>query len=865
MIGKKRTVLFGCVLTMIVLLVVSVQLIPKTAVFSFAENIPENASKINVEGADAKSEDAIKELEKSNGIVLFAEKEGSIAKSHAAQKDNVVLSYSRRVQYENFYTRNFRVKYDGKTRVAYCVQPKEMPPAEGRWTATEYNNKLMTKALYYSYGYPGYDKKTRPYLSKRDIDEDYEDDDGAYALSHMILSYFYDRKSADSDAFLGISSDTKKLIKNVASLIENKWPDVPDDSSLSLNIKNAKATWDKGSQKQKTPVFKLKGHEDNRIYVTVPSYATMIKNSDGVSKSYYRGKDNSSKVKVFGGDTFYFTATEKVKGTFKSPEMQGALADFQPYLISISGKQNIVFCGKGDTDSVAFTIEWANLGTINLKKSSKQPSITSNNSNYSLKGAKYGLYDNDGKLYDTLVTGDNGNVSVKVPYGKYYLKESSASKGYTVDPSKHYLTVKSSNTDVLVKESPMMDTPEIIVQKKDKELYENDPESKIDTQFGASLEGAQYTITYYDGYYDDKTDFSKLKHVRKWVIKTDASGKAALTDRNMVSGDELYCTSEGTCVLPLGTITIKETKAPKGYIDDSRLYVRQITGNGQNEIVDSFEPLIHKEQIIRGDIKFFKQADGNEQFLAGIPFKLTSKSTGESKIIVTDKNGMATTENSNIHFGIGTAERGDAGSLPFDTYILDEMRCENNIGMQLVKGIEVEINKNEKVVDLGIIIDKRIALHTTALTKEEKRKNIVAGSDTKIIDTVKYEGLERNKDYIIKGHLMDRITEKPLLINGKKVTGESRFTTDKESGETLVEFAFDSTGMEGKSIVVFEYLYEGDQLIAVHEDINSEAQTVKILEKNSSPVTGDRLPVIMIMAIAITALFGLICAIRITR
>ena len=857
---KKSFYTKGVLLMLLVVLMAS--LLSAGAVC--AEEIPGGADRITIEGADEKSEQALEDINSNKEVILFADDAGTLQSNGTAQTDKVVLSYSRIIRYEDFYTRNFRVTYDGKTKVAYCVQPKEMPPAEGTWTAKEYNSSLMAKALYYSYGYPGYDKKLRPYLSKKDLDDDYEDDDGAYALSHMILSYFYDKQSISSDAFLGVSSQTKKVVMAAAELIENSWPDVPDNSALSLNMTKAKAVWDKASGKQKTPVFKLNGHEDNRITVTVPDNVTMVRKSDGQEKSFSEGK----KVKVFGGDSFYFTAPDSVSGIYKSPEMSGVIADFQPYLISITGKQNIIFCGKGDADSVSFSIEWVNFGKLNLVKLSELPDITEGNSNYSLEGAEYEIYDSKGKIYDKLVTDKKGEASAKLPYGSYYIKESGAPEGYAADISKHDVNIKSARTDVIVREKPMIGIPDIIVHKKDKELSENENEKKNEnvSLYAATLENAHYTIKYYDGYYNEDTDFSELKPVRSWVVRTDKAGKASLNKESLVSGDKLYVNTEGTAVLPLGTITIQETEAPAGYVIDSRVYVRQIKGDGRTQIVNAFEMLTHEEQIIRGDLKFLKKAEGEDGFLEGIPFRITSKSTGESAVLYTDRNGMASTEKSSISIGACRPVSDSAGALPYDTYILDEERCEINIGLQLVIGIEVIVDKNNSVVDLGIITDKRINLHTSACEKNTGNKKIPAGSSVTIRDTVRYDGLEIGKEYVLKGKLMDRSSGKILMMNGHDVTGTATFTAAASSGEECVEFKLDSSNLKGKELVVFEYLYESGELIAMHNDLDSRDQTVEVeSDRILLPETGDEFPIILLAGIILTAVSGAMCALRRTR
>ena len=315
---------------------------------------------VQVEGTNATAKKELQELEETGGAVLF-----STEASQMAAKDNVELTYTRTIQYEGYFTRNFRVKVDGKTKVAYCVQPKETPPPEGNHTAEDYNNKLMTKALYYSYGYAGYDKHTKQYVSKRDDDDDWTDDDGAYALCHMILSYLYDKSSADSDAFNGVSSDTIKLVKQVADKIENDWSDAPTDSTLTLNHDSVNATWQQADQEQKTPIFKLTAHEDNRIHIKLPEGVKIHRTRNGSTQTF----GNQRTIKIYGGDSFYFTADKSVRGTWKSGNLEGSLTSFNPYIIRVTGHQNIVFCGTGETNKVSFSVNWVEWGYLKVTKS----------------------------------------------------------------------------------------------------------------------------------------------------------------------------------------------------------------------------------------------------------------------------------------------------------------------------------------------------------------------------------------------------------------------------------------------------------------------------------------------------------------
>ncbi len=148
----------------------------------------------------------------------------------------------------------------------------------------------------------------------------------------------------------------------------------------------------------------------------------------------------------------------------------------------------------------------------------------------------------------------------------------------------------------------------------------------------------------------------------------------------------------------------------------------------------------------------------------------------------------------------------------------------------------------------------------TTATFENGEKEIKAGKKITIIDTVIYKNLVVGKLYTIKGILMDKETEKPIIINGKEVTSEVKFTPQKPSGAVKVEFTFDASELGGKELVVFENLYRDEMLITSHADINDTNQTVKI---NTSPKsstdggknakTGDPMSFIVFILIAILA------------
>ncbi len=306
--------------------------------------------------------------------------------------------------------------------------------------------------------------------------------------------------------------------------------------------------------------------------------------------------------------------------------------------------------------------------------------------------------------------------------------------------------------------------------------------------------------------------------------------------------------------LPYGKYRIEESKAPEGYLTDGAKPIEfAITENGK--IVDLTDE-VHSvyNQIKRGDIEGVKIGDGTHKRLANVPFRITSKTTGESHIIVTDKNGQFSTaadwvshkQNTNAgkssEDGIwfGTSEPDDSkGALLYDTYEIEELRCDSNKGMTLIPAFDVVVSRNKTVVDLGTLTDDyepEISIHTTATNKATGEKSIIAGKSVTIVDTVTLDGLKKGTKYQLKGWQMVKSENAELLIDGKPVENDYSFTAKDSKMEVEVSYTFNASALGGKDLVTFEELYDltnPDEPIKVaeHKDIEDDGQTVRIEER----------------------------------
>ena len=633
---------------------------------------------------------------------------------------------------------------------------------------------------------------------------------------------------------------------------------------------------------------------------------------------------------------------------------------------------------------------WAklNVGNAKLQKTSSNTSITDGNGNYSVAGATYGVFSDKDctKQLATLTTDENGNTDVvEVKAGTVYIKELSAPAGYKVDKTVYSLKVEAGKTATLkVSDIPKVTDTLIELFKIDMETQKDNP------QGNASLAGAEFTWKYYAGFYNK--DNLPAEATRTWVTKTiaetDSDGTThyitKLGDAYKVSGDSFYM-QDGKAVLPLGTLTVEETKAPNGYLLDGAymqagdkseqikgLYVTQITEDGDLAVLSGSNQFSVSDKIIRGGVKIQKRdletgdtkpqgsatlkdtafdiislndnsvlvegklykknevvktihtdlegvastssdllpygnfriveseapdgylTDGvkpidftitengkivdltdeshsiynqikrgniegvkigadTHKRLADVPFRITSKTTGESHVVVTDDNGQFSTSadwashKHNTNAGktsedgvwFGTSEPDDSkGALPYDTYIIEEMKCDSNKGFKLIPPFEIVVSRNNLVIDLGTLTDeyeKEISIHTTATSKDGE-KTILAGKEVTIVDTVKLDGLTKGTKYQLKGWQMLKEENAELVIDGKRVENDYTFIADDEEMKVEISYTFNASALGGKNLVTFEELYDLSNpkepvKVAEHKDIEDDGQTVLITER----------------------------------
>ena len=531
-------------------------------------------------------------------------------------------------------------------------------------------------------------------------------------------------------------------------------------------------------------------------------------------------------------------------------------------------------------------------GYLTLHKDSSNKTLTDANDCYSLAGAEYGVYtdSNCSNKVATLTTNASGNANtVSLNPGRYYVKETKAPKGYFTDSQVYTADVSGANREsspvkLSVSDNPANDPMSMLLGKFDGQKTYNGAGNL--PQGSATLAGAEFTVDYYATLdyksYDDLKN-ADVKPMRSWTFSTDSNGFCSFDIAHFVSGDAFWYRLDGTPALPRGTVVIRETKAPMGYVKSDEVSFQKIQENNSVEGVITYNAPEVAEQVYRSDIEFTKKADNSSDRLAGVPFKVTSLTTGESHIAVTDENGYFSSAsswnahdsntnandwaltasdtidstkldanagfwfgNNSVLDGNGTTATSDTvkadnklGALPFDTYSVEELRCSANEGYALIN-TTVTVTRDAKTIDLGTFDDPEPEIHTTAYDASDSDHYVGVGT-VKISDKVEYSHLVAGKTYTVIGELHDAATGDAVTVNGQAITAEKTFTAEDSAGSVTLDYAFDSYDLKGKTLVVYETLTDAKGAkLAEHRDKSDVSQQVTVLTpKLSTSAVGD--------------------------
>ena len=692
----------------------------------------------------------------------------------------------------------YMCKYNGQW--SYCLEASKRTPSSGNYAANVINNNVMVrKFLYYGFGGPAQCLFKGQALK----DDGLNEAETGYLYTHVLLSLAYsgDMCGANIDDLERAGIGLKSTWQYVEGL-----PDPSNGANFSTgDTASLKATFDKANMIQTTNTVSFNASSNETVQLPLQSNVTI--HIAGSSAQQTGGT-----ATVWGGQSFYLTAplenspTDYTSGTLNS----SAKGKFCALAISDGNGSNQTHGSwvQESVDSLRYSVDWLDFGWIDLVKKSGNENITNNNGCYSLEGAVYGIY-SDGVQVDTITTDKNGYAKSSIlPVGNYTVKEITASTGYDLDENTYNVTiVKDQTVRANSNETPGNDPIGI-------EIVKNDAETLGMPQGDATLEGAEFTVKYYDGYYTK--DNLPEKATRTWVIQTkkrEIAGKTYyitnLNDFYKVSGDDFYLDENGAVTLPLGTISIEETKAPTGYllkgntlnvtdtatgttstVEDSN-YVAQVTkefkgaklqfGNDANELVVT-------EKVKKQQIQIFKSGyrNGMSEVVKGLQgAEFTWKLKSE-----VDHVGW---DNATTYDVITTGEDGWAitKDLPYGQYIVRETKTPKDFYTNPDFFVSVTKDTSEIKNDADKV--KKVILNNRPVETQLK--------------LVKQDE-ETGKTVSLNSASFKIVADEDILDGGNIVYKKGQYITQKVGGKKYDTF---TTNSDNVVVVKTEYTNDDDE------------------------------------------------------
>lgn len=391
---------------------------------------------------------------------------------------------------------------------------------------------------------------------------------------------------------------------------------------------------------------------------------------------------------------------------------------------------------------------------VTLDKSNGNPAMTQGNAAcyaQDLSGAIYGVYS------DAALTNEVGRITTDATgHGELngitvqrnavlYTKELVAPRGFGLDAQvySHMFTANGETYSIQSTDVPLNDPLTITLNKisADGTVVANP----------ASLEGAEFTIKYYAGQYT----FNDLPTTttRTWVIQTKLVGGryfALMSDTYKVSGDPFYLDA-GIPTLPLGTITVEETKAPEGYTLDNKVIdatnspapnvkdgvalFNIVDENSLARVVGGNEYTV-VEGVVRGGLEIQKKDADTGANVGTATFEIVNKNNYD--VVARDENGdvVATAAaGQTLPYTITTDANGywksNDAFLPAGDYELVEVSAPAGYYLN-TNPKPFEIKDNGTVVSLDYADDKIVI----DVAKTDGKGNNVAGAKMTLIDKV---------------------------------------------------------------------------------------------------------------------------------
>jgi hypothetical protein len=512
-------------------------------------------------------------------------------------------------------------------------------------------------------------------------------------------------------------------------------------------------------------------------------------------------------------------------------------------LVSFSWSAGGVKVAKTDSEAGAEPQDDASLDGASF-------SVVNETGRYVLVGGKYYA---DGEVCATIETApeDGSHVAATgaeaLPAGNYRIVESGAPEGYDASDASIALTVKGGEVRDLTGD-PVTDEVfrgGVQVTKSDKELQASEALAGSGHKEAPSehpgLDGIEFAVT--------------NRSAHRVLVDCEWRGPGeAVASLTTAWNDEAgaYTAQTAADALPYGAYDVRETATNGSYLlTDGEPRTFEVRADGEVVSVSADGAALEfRDQVVRNDLEVSKKSEADDAGLM-VPFAIENEATGETHVLVTDRNGDASTASSWSKHSSGTNANdallghegaivaadmdpkagiwfslGEDGSsapvddslaaLPYGAYTMTELRCEANEGLELItRSFWIERDSTvAKAVWMGLDDQEGPRISTTARDGADGDKDVSADAEAKVVDAVAYEGLKAG--------------EPVADASGKPVEAKAEFVPALSTGSQDVEISFGASLLGGRDLVVFESLRKDGAEVASHADLSDEGQTVHV-------------------------------------
>lgn len=475
-------------------------------------------------------------------------------------------------------------------------------------------------------------------------------------------------------------------------------------------------------------------------------------------------------------------------------------------------------------------------GNVSTASSWNKHSSNTNGNDDLLKAESIKAADMDSKAGVWFSLGEDGsNADVNdglaaLPYGKYMLEElrSDSNEGYEL-VTKAFVVERDSTVAKAVwmslddKEGPKIQTEETDKADGDHVAQASGETTLVDTIWYENLknDGTEYTVT---GTLMVKSTGEALLDAdgnaitaTKTLQPRQKAGEVKLEftfDSSLLAGEDIVAfeslLSEGV------EVAVHADIADEG----QTVHFLDIHTNAADK-ADGDKLVTGTEITVVDEVAYEGLVPGTEYKLQAT---LIDSETGEPVVV---KDGLL--EKQVTGSATFTPEEADGAQLVELSFDGTDLGGKSLVVYEKLFAADVQLASHEDPSDGGQTVT--VVEIGTTLVDASDGDHIIASGKVKLTDTIEYKGLIPGETYTAHGTLIVKSTGMPLEdADGKPVTATAEFTPDKADGAADVTFEFDASSIEeGVELVAFEECLDANgNVVAVHQDIDDDGQTVVV-------------------------------------